>query len=166
MSGSSSNILKGTHLKRGDIAPMFRFKDECGRELSLADLKGKKVVLFFYPKDLTPSCTREACSIRDNYEELLKMNLYLIGISADDQKRHDRFISKHELPFPLIPDTSKKIINDYHIWGKKRFLGLEFDGIRRTTVIIDENGLIEHIIDKVNSGNHAKQIIDKINNIN
>lgn len=163
MSGSSSEIINKTQIKVGAMAPMFRFKDECGEVLSLSDLKGKKVVLFFYPKDLTLGCTREACSLRDRYDELLKHNIYIIGISADDQKRHDRFISKHELPFPLIADTSKQIIRDYNVWGKKQFLGLEFDGIKRTTFIIDENGRIEQIITKVNTGQHANQILAIIN---
>lgn len=162
MSGKLTVENKGTHLNIGDKAPVFRFKDECGTEMSLADMKGKRVVLFFYPKDLTPGCTLEACSLRDGYSALKKANLYIIGISADDEKRHDRFSSKYKLPFPLVADTDKKIINAYGVWGPKRFMGRLFDGIRRTTFIIDEKGNIEHIIEKVKTKNHAQQILETV----
>ncbi len=149
-----------THLHKGSYAPMFRLKDECGREVSLADLKGSKVALFFYPKDLTPGCTAQACNIRDNYQLLLDRNIYVVGVSADTEKSHARFTQKHELPFPLIADTEKELIRAYGVWGPKKFMGREFDGIHRTTFLISETGVIEEIIEKVQTKNHVQQILE------
>jgi peroxiredoxin Q/BCP len=163
----SNSVLGMTHLKVGCQAPLFRFKSECGTEMSLADLKGKKVILFFYPKDLTPGCTIQACNLRDNYKDLTDQGFSIIGISADDAQSHAKFMGRHELPFPLVPDTDLKIINEYGVWGPKHFLGINlFSGIKRTTFIINEEGIIECIIENVNTINHTKQILESLNNKN
>jgi thioredoxin-dependent peroxiredoxin len=148
------------HLKEGDKAPVFSGKDQNGNLISLNDFKGKKVVLFFYPKDNTPGCTAEACNLRDNYAELTKQGYEVIGVSADSEKSHEKFISKFNLPFPLIADTDKKIINDFGVWGPKKFMGREYDGIHRTTFVIDEKGIIERIINKVKTKDHTAQILE------
>jgi len=161
MTTKLSNIdLRMTHLKVGCQAPLFRFKSEYGKEMSLEDLKGGKVILYFYPKDLTPGCTAQACNLRDNFTILKKKGFTIIGISADDEKRHDRFAEKHDLPFALVPDVDLKIVNDYGVWGPKSFLGLKFNGIHRTTFIINEEGIIERIIEKVKTRNHTQQILE------
>lgn len=152
--------MKMTHLKKGSNAPLFRFKDECGREMSLVDLKGKKVILFFYPKDNTPGCTNEVCNLRDEYPLLSMKNIYVIGVSADTQISHMHFSGKYKLPFPLIPDTEKRIISDYGVWGTKFFF---YKGIIRTTFVINEEGKIEHIIENVNTKNHTNQILELLN---
>jgi peroxiredoxin Q/BCP len=149
-----------THLTPGVAAPMFRFKDECGRELSLADCKGKKVALFFYPKDLTPGCTAEACNLRDHYTTLQKKGVLVIGVSADTEASHQKFAAKYQLPFPLIADTEKALVKAYGIWGPKKFMGRTFDGIHRTTFLIDEKGKIMHIFEKVATKEHAEQILE------
>ena len=154
---------KKTHLNEGCQAPLFRFKDECGQVKSLADMKGKNIILFFYPKDLTPSCTSEACDLRDNYNILLGKGFYLIGISADEEKRHEKFRQKYSLPFPLVADTDKAIINAYGVWGPKQFMGLKYEGILRTTFIIDESGIIKKVISKVKSKQHTNQILTLLN---
>ncbi|MFP4557780.1 MAG: thioredoxin-dependent thiol peroxidase [Bacteroidales bacterium] len=148
-----------THLKQGDKAPQFNGKDHDGNQISLNDFKGKKVVLYFYPKDSTPGCTAQACDLRDNYDMLLSKGYVVIGVSADTEKSHREFIEKHELPFPLIADTDKEIIKLYGVWGPKKFMGRTFDGIHRTTFIINEEGVIEEIIDKVKTKEHSKQIV-------
>lgn len=142
---------------------MFRFKDECGREMSLGDLKGKKVILFFYPKDNTPGCTNEVCNLRDEYPLLSLKNIYIIGVSADTQISHMHFAGKYKLPFPLIPDTEKKIISDYGVWGNRLLWRTFFKGIQRTTFVIDEEGKIEHVIEKVDTKNHSQQILGLLN---
>lgn len=147
------------HLKEGDKAPKFSGKDQNGRLIELKDFKGKKIVLFFYPKDNTPGCTAEACNLRDNYPELIKKGYEVIGVSADSEKSHEKFAAKFDLPFPLIADTDKTIINDYGIWGPKKFMGREYDGIHRTTFVIDENGNIEKMINKVKTKDHAAQVL-------
>lgn len=147
-------------IKEGDKSPDFSGKDQNGNTLSLKDFKGKKVVLYFYPKDSTPGCIQEACNLRDNYHTLLKNGYAVIGISADSEKSHQNFIRKYNIPFPLISDTDKSIINAFGVWGRKKFMGLEFDGIIRTTFIIDENGIVEKIIGKVDTKNHTLQIIE------
>lgn len=147
-------------IKEGDQAPDFTGKDQNGSLIKLSDYKGKKVVLYFYPKDSTPGCTMEACNLRDNYTILLQKGYAVIGVSADNEKSHQKFSSKHKLPFPLIADTDKAIIKAYDVWGRKKFMGLEFDGINRTTFIIDENGMVEKIISKVITKNHASQILE------
>ena len=151
-----------THLKVGDNAPNFKAKDENGKEISLKDFKGKKVILYFYPKDMTPGCTVEAQNLRDHYKELIEKGFEVIGVSADDEKRHQKFIEKHELPFHLIADTEQEVINAYGVWGPKKFMGREYDGIHRTTFVIDENGKIELIISKVKTKEHAEQILAEL----
>ncbi|MBI4929744.1 MAG: thioredoxin-dependent thiol peroxidase [Bacteroidetes bacterium] len=154
-------MVKNTHstrLKEGDKAPDFSFVNSDGATVSLKDLKGKKVILYFYPKDDTPGCTAESCNLRDNYSSLKRKGYEVIGVSKDDEKSHGKFIKKFKLPFALIPDTGKEIIKDYDVWGKKTFMGKTFDGIIRTTFVIDEKGKIEKIIRKVDTKNHTEQI--------
>lgn len=148
-----------TALKTGDKAPDFTGKDQKGNEISLESLKGNKVVLYFYPKDDTPGCTAQACSLRDNYEALINAGYRVIGVSPDNEKSHVKFAEKYDLPFPLLADTDKKIANDYGVWGRKKFMGKEYDGVIRTTIIIDEEGVISEVIDKVDTKNHANQIL-------
>jgi peroxiredoxin Q/BCP len=143
----------------GDIAPAIDAKDQHGNVIKLDDYKGNKVVLYFYPKDNTPGCTAEACSLRDNYDALLKQGFKVIGVSPDDEKSHQKFTEKYSLPFPLIPDTEKKVLNDYGVWGRKKFMGKEYDGVIRTTFVIDEEGKIAEIIEKVDTKKHAGQIL-------
>jgi len=149
-----------THLKPGDKAPEFISKDQNGSEVKLADYKGKKVVLYFYPKDLTPGCTVESCNFRDNYSLLKEKGFEVIGVSADDEKKHLKFIEKHELPFTLLADTEKDVINAYGVWGLKKFMGKEYDGIHRESFVIDENGKIEHVIHKVKTKLATEQILE------
>jgi len=148
-----------THLKAGDKAPKFSAKDQDGKEISLSDFAGKKLVLYFYPKDNTPGCTAESCNLRDNYNMLLKKGYAVVGVSANNEKDHKKFIKKFSLPFPLIADTEKEVCNAYGVWGKKKFMGREFMGIVRTTFIILENGIIEEVIEKVDNENHTAQIL-------
>ena len=150
------------HLKVGDEAPEIRALDENGNEITLEKFRGKKVILFFYPRDNTPTCTVEACNLRDNYSDLLDRGIEVIGISADSSKKHLGFISKFNLPFPLIADVDKKVIKDYGVWGPKKFMGREFEGIHRTTFVIDENGLVQAILEKVKAKDHASQILEGI----
>jgi len=146
-------------LKVGDKAPAINAKDQNGNEITLAQFKGKKVVLYFYPKDSTPGCTKEACNFRDNYKTLQKKGYEVIGVSADSEKSHQKFIEKYELPFPLIADTDQKVVNDYGVWGLKKFMGREYMGINRTTFLIDEKGKIEKLIEKVDTENSTEQIL-------
>lgn len=148
-----------THLKPGDKAPQFNGLNQNGDSISLNSFIGKKVVLYFYPKDSTPGCTAQACDLRDNYQMLLDKGYVVIGISADSQESHQKFIKKHDLPFPLIADIEKEIINAYGVWGPKKFMGKTYDGIHRTTFIIDEQGVIEEVIDKVKTNDHTNQIV-------
>lgn len=148
-----------THLKKGDKAPDFKAKDQHGNEISLATFKGKKLVLYFYPKDDTPGCTAEACSFRDEYAQLQANGFAIVGVSADNEARHNKFADKYDLPFPLIPDTEKEVINAYGVWGLKKFMGREYDGIHRETFVIDENGIIDQVVHKVKSKEAAKQIL-------
>ncbi len=143
----------------GDKAPAIHAKDQHGNDIKLEDFKGNKVVLYFYPKDNTPGCTAEACSLRDNYDALLKQGFKVIGVSPDDEKSHQKFIEKYDLPFPLISDTDKKVLNDYGVWGRKKFMGKEYDGVIRTTFVIDEEGKLAEIIEKVDTKKHAEQIL-------
>jgi peroxiredoxin Q/BCP len=146
-------------LKQGDKAPAINAKDQSGNTISLNDYAGKKVVLYFYPKDDTPGCTAEACNLRDNYDSLLNAGFDVIGVSSDNEKSHQKFITKYSLPFRLISDTDQKVSNDYGVWGLKKFMGKEYMGINRTTFLIDENGNIEKVIEKVDTKNHIAQII-------
>jgi thioredoxin-dependent peroxiredoxin len=150
-----------TMLKVGDKAPDFKVMDQNGASLSLSDFKGKKLVLYFYPKDNTPGCTDEACSLRDGYSDLKKEGYEIIGVSADSEKSHLGFIAKHNLPFRLLADTSKEMLKAYGAWGEKKMYGKSYEGIIRTTFVISEDGIIEQVIDKVKTKDHANQILDK-----
>lgn len=147
------------HLKIGDKAPAINALNQNGEKITLTQFKGKKIVLYFYPKDNTPGCTAQACNLKDNYNALLKKDYVVIGVSADNEKSHQKFIEKYSLPFPLIADTDKKVALDYGVWGLKKFMGKEYDGMHRTTFVINEKGIIENIITKVETKNHANQII-------
>jgi len=148
-------------LKAGDKAPDFSAKDQDGKIISLKDLRGKKIILYFYPNDDTPTCTTESCNLRDNYAVLKKQGYEVIGVSANDERSHQKFIKKYALPFTLIADTDHKVIDAYDVWGKKQFMGVRFMGLVRTTFVIDEKGMIEEVITKVKSKEHAQQIINK-----
>ena len=149
-----------TQLKEGMPAPPFEGTDQDGKLIKMSDYKGKKIVLYFYPKDNTSGCTDEACNLRDNYDDFLKKGFAVIGVSADSEKSHKNFAGKYSLPFPLIADTSKKILDDYGVWKQKKMYGKSFLGIARTTFIIDENGIIEKIISKVDTKSHSEQIFE------
>lgn len=149
------------HLKIGDRAPVFTAKDQNGKEINSDDFKGKKLVVYFYPKDNTPSCTTQACNLRDNYSLLLKSGIQIIGVSADSEKSHQKFIDKFNLPFSLIADEEHKIINLFGVWGPKKFMGREYDGIHRTTFLLDENQKIVDIIEKPTTKRHAEEILEK-----
>jgi peroxiredoxin Q/BCP len=148
-----------SHLEIGEEAPSISSVDQNGDVITLEQFKGKKVVLYFYPKDMTPGCTVQSCNLRDNYRYLLDKGYVVLGCSADSPTRHIKFIEKYDLPFPLISDESKEVLNSYGVWGSKKFMGREYDGIHRTTFIIDENGIIEDIIIKVKTKEHTKQIL-------
>ena len=147
-------------LKVGDKALNFKAKNQNGEELSLSDFKGKKVILYFYPKDNTPGCTTEACNFRDNYQSLLKDGFEVIGVSIDSEQSHQKFISKFELPFNLVSDEDKKIVESYGVWVEKNMYGKKYMGTARRTFIIDEKGTIQHIIKKVDNKNASQQIRD------
>jgi peroxiredoxin Q/BCP len=146
-------------LKVGDLAPNFEALDNQGNTVKLSDYTGKKLVLFFYPKASTPGCTMEACNLRDNYNVFLSKGYAILGVSADSAKRQQNWIDKHELPFPLLADEDKKVIEAFGVWGPKKFMGKEYDGIHRTTFIIDENGVVEDVILKVKTKLHTGQIL-------
>lgn len=146
-------------LKIGDKAPQDLGADEAGKSHQLSDYKGKKLVVFFYPKASTPGCTVEACDLRDNYHRFLASGYQLLGVSADNAKRQQNFKEKNNLPFPLIADTERQVIEAFGVWGPKKFMGRTFEGIHRTTFIIDENGIIEEVIEKVKTKDHSSQII-------
>lgn len=150
-------------LKEGMKAPGFEGIDQNGRTVKLSDFTGKKVVLYFYPKDNTPGCTAEACNLRDNWNTFMKKGFIVIGVSPDSEKSHKGFAEKYTLPFPIIADTSKKILNDYGVWGEKKMYGKSFMGVIRTTFIIDEQGIIEKIIAKVETAKHTEQIFNMLN---
>lgn len=148
-------------LKIGDKVPDFKGIDQDENKISYQDYKGKKLVVFFYPKASTPGCTAEACDLRDNEEALKAKGYALIGVSADAVSRQKKFAEKYDLPFPLLADESHEILNAFGVWGPKKFMGKEFDGIHRTTFIIDEKGIITDVIEKVKTKEHAKQILEK-----
>jgi thioredoxin-dependent peroxiredoxin len=148
-----------THLKPGDKAPNFSGIDQNGNTISLNDFQGKKLVVYFYPKDDTPGCTAQACNLRDNYQAFKSAGYEILGVSADTAAKHQKFIEKYSLPFPLIADTEKEVIKAFGVWGEKKFMGKIYDGIHRETFIIDENGVIEEVIDKVKTKEHTEQIL-------
>ena len=149
-----------TQLEAGDKMPDFKGVDQNQNVISSKDYKGKKLIIYFYPKDNTPGCTAQACNLRDNYEFLLDEGFSIIGVSADSVKSHKKFEEKFDLPFPLIADEDKDVINKFGVWGAKKFMGREFDGIHRTTFLIDEKGVIKHIINKPDTKNHAEEILE------
>jgi peroxiredoxin Q/BCP len=146
-------------LKQGSKAPAFKGKDQNGKLVSLADFKGKKVVLYFYPQDDTPTCTTQACNLRDNYGLLKNKGYEVIGVSPDEVAKHKKFETKHDLPFTLIADPELKVIEKYGVWGEKSMYGKKYMGLIRTTFIIDEKGMIERIIEKPKAKVHADEII-------
>ena len=148
-----------THLKAGDKAPDFSALDEQGNSVSLSDYKGKKLVVFFYPKASTPGCTAEACNLNDNYERFKSLGYEIIGVSADSAKRQTNFKTKYGFQYPLLADEDKAVIEAFGVWGPKKFMGKEYDGIHRTTFVIDENGIITEVISKVKTKAHAEQIL-------
>jgi peroxiredoxin Q/BCP len=148
----------------GSKAPEISGVDQDGKAVSLADYKGKKLILYFYPKDLTPGCTTESCNFRDHYQDLTDKGFDVLGVSADDEKKHQKFIEKHELPFRLLADVDKKVINAYGVWGPKKFMGREYDGIHRTTFLINEEGNIQLIIPKVKTKESTEQILAELEN--
>jgi peroxiredoxin Q/BCP len=151
-----------TELEKGQKAPDFTAKDQEGNTVSLAQFAGKIVVLYFYPKDDTPGCTAEACDFRDNYQGLLAKDIVVLGVSVDDEKSHKKFIAKHNLPFTLLADTEKKIVEAYGVWGEKSMYGKTYMGTNRKTFIIDKQGNIAHIITKVDTKNSSAQVLELI----
>ncbi len=149
-----------TTLQNGDQAPHFSAFDEKGNKVALKDYSGKKLVLFFYPKASTPGCTVEACNLRDNYHLFLEKGYAVLGVSADSAKRQQNFSAKYNLPFPLLADEDKSVIEAFGVWGPKKFMGKEYEGIHRTTFVIDENGVIEEVIKKVKTKEHSEQILE------
>jgi len=148
------------HLKVGDQAPAFEAKDQNGNPVSLNDYKGKRVVIYFYPKDNTPGCTAQACNIRDNYSDLKKEGVAILGVSADSETSHQKFIHKFDLPFPLLADTDHKLLNLYGVWGEKKFMGKVYDGIHRTTFVLNEDHTIRSIIEKPKTKDHTAEILE------
>lgn len=146
-------------LKEGDKAPAFKGKNQDGKAVKLGDFKGQKLALYFYPKDDTPGCTKQACSLRDGFAELKKAGIEVVGVSIDDEKSHQKFISKYELPFDLIADTDKSIVEAYGVWGEKSMYGKKYMGTHRKTFLIDEKGKIVKIFDKVKVSEHADEVL-------
>ena len=147
------------NLKIGDSAPEINSLDQNGNAITLEEFRGSKVVLYFYPKDMTPGCTVQSCNLRDNYKLLLKRGYVVLGCSADSPARHVKFIEKYDWPFALISDESIEVLNAYGVWGPKKFMGKEYEGISRTTFVIDEKGIIEDIIEKVKTKEHTSQVL-------
>lgn len=148
------------HLKVGDQAPDFISKDQNGNEVKLSDYKGQRFVLYFYPKDNTPGCTAQACNIRDNYGSIKKNGINIFGVSADTELKHVKFIEKFDLPFPLLADVDHELLNLYGVWGEKKFMGKTFDGIHRTTFVMDASHKIVGIIEKPKNKNHSDEILE------
>lgn len=151
-------------LNEGDIAPDFTTKDQSGKELKLSDFRGRRVVLYFYPKDDTPGCTKQACSLRDSYDAFTEKGIKVLGVSNDDEASHRKFISKFSLPFDLLADTEKEIVNAYGVYGEKNMYGKKYMGINRTTFLIDEEGKIKKIFKKVNVDEHADEVLKAFEN--
>ena len=147
-------------LKAGDKVPEFTATDQDGNSVSLSDYKGKKLVVFFYPRANTPGCTAEACNLRDHYSALQDAGYVLLGVSADSQKKQANFRNKFDFPFPLLADEDRVVIETFGVWGPKKFMGREFDGIHRKTFLIDEDGVVQRVIDKVKTKDHAAQILE------
>lgn len=147
-------------LKAGDKVPAFSGITDKGDNISLEDYSGKKLVVFFYPKASTPGCTAEACNLRDHYKELQDRGYEILGVSADSVTRQSNFSTKYEFPFPLLADENKEVINAFGVWGPKKFMGREYDGIHRMTFLIDEQGVVERVIEKVKTKDHAAQILE------
>lgn len=147
-------------LREGDKAPDFKGRDQDGNIISMDQFKGKKTVLYFYPKDNTPGCSAEACNLRDNYQDFLNEGYAVLGVSADSEKSHQKFIQKYDLPFPLISDPDKEIIKAYGAWGEKSMYGKKYEGILRKTFVISEDGFVEKIIEKVKTKDHSRQIFE------
>jgi peroxiredoxin Q/BCP len=146
-------------LKERDKVPQFSSKDQDGNEIKLSDFQGKKLVVFFYPRANTPGCTAEACNLRDNYSELQEQGYHLLGVSEDSQKKQAGFRDKYKFPFPLLADEDHTVINAFGVWGPKKFMGKEYDGIHRTTFIVNGEGIVEKVIEKVKTKDHAAQIL-------
>lgn len=149
-----------SELKEGQQAPAISAKDQDGNTVTLDQFKGKTVVLYFYPKDSTPGCTAEACDFRDNYQGLTAKGIVVLGVSIDDEKSHQKFITKYSLPFTLLADTDQKIVQDYGVWGEKNMYGKTYMGTHRTTFIINEESIIAHIIKKVDTKNSTAQVLE------
>lgn len=162
MPATVENAKNNFSMKIGDHIPDFLGIDQDGEPVKASDFKGKKLALYFYPKDNTPGCTAQACSLRDSYDEFLDAGYEIVGVSTDSEKSHRKFIDKHSLPFRLIADTEKKLVNQFGVWREKSMMGKKYMGIVRTTFLIDENGVINHIIEgrSVNTKNHARQLLD------
>ena len=152
-----------TSLNVGDKAPDFVALNEFGQSISLSDFLGKKVVLYFYPKDMTPGCTAESCNLGENYSLLQENGFIVLGVSPDSSKSHQKFIDKYNLPFSLIADEDKAVIKAFGVWGPKKFMGKEYDGVHRTTFVIDEDGVIEKVFSKVKTKDHTNQILESYN---
>ncbi len=153
-----------TTLEAGQAAPEFNGQIQDGSEVSLSDYKGNKLILYFYPKDDTPGCTKEACSLRDGFDVLKDKGFKILGVSPDSLKKHNKFIDKYNLPFDLLADEEKSTMQAYEVWGPKKFMGREYEGVHRTTFVIDEEGNIEHVVKKVKTKDHAQQILDLYEN--
>ena len=147
-------------IKEGSTAPAFKTKDANGEDVSLKDLRGQKVVLYFYPKDDTPGCTKEACSFRDAFSKFKKRGIAVLGVSPDSETSHKKFVTKYELPFTLLADTDRSISEAYGVWGEKTFMGRTYMGVHRTTFLIDEKGKIKQIFEKVKPEDHASEVLE------
>lgn len=147
-------------LKEGDKVPAFSAKDQDGNTINLSDYKGKKLIVFFYPKANTPGCTAEACNLRDNYAELQAQGYELLGVSADSEKKQANFKNKFDFQYPLLTDEDHTVINAFGVWGLKKFMGREYDGIHRMTFVINEEGVVSKVIQKVKTKNHAAQLLE------
>ncbi len=151
-------------LEAGAIAPIFSAKDQEGKDVKLDEYLGRKVILYFYPKDDTPGCTAEACAFRDNLPKFQKIGVDVLGVSVDDERKHRKFADKFQLPFRLVADTDRKIVESYGVWGLKKFMGREYMGTNRVTYLVDEQGVIEKVWPKVKPAEHAEEVLDYLQN--